>query len=105
MFTHSPTRLRRFEMPRLLRLRLVLLIPLLSILALFSFDHRPQEAHAQPAKAEWTLMFYFDADCDLEQATIDQLNALLEVGSSKDVHIVCMVDRSPVGEEKNGYTN
>ncbi len=93
-------------MPLHSRSRLALLTLLLTALAFFTLDQPPREAQAQAAKAEWTLMFYLDADCDLEKATIDQLHALVEEGSSKDVHIVVLCDRSALGEDdEDGYTN
>ena len=45
--------------------------------------------------AEWTILYYFGADCDLEASMLDNLKQILEVGSSLKVNVVMLADRSP----------
>jgi hypothetical protein len=57
-------------------------------------------------QADWTLMFYMDSDNNLESPQIlFNLQALLNVGSTKNVNVVMLVSRSSKGEEEPGYTN
>ena len=58
-----------------------------------------------PAVAEWTLMVYVDADCDLEEPTLRDLEEMLAAGSTPQVNIVALVDRAAKGEEEDGYSN
>lgn len=90
---------RRFWLCRLL-LGLVL-----ASIPFFAADAPPPALAQAPQKAEWTLLIYLDADCDLEKSIIDQVNVLLEYGSTKDVNIVLLCDRSEKGDEEDGYTN
>lgn len=67
---------------------------------------RAQTETEAPEQAEWTLMFYMDSDNNLEGPQIlFNLQALLNVGSTKNVNIVMAVSRSAKGEEEPGYTN
>lgn len=63
---------------------------------------RPLTTHA---KAEWTLVFYFAADNDLEQAQMHDLTELTRLPDVPGVHLLALVDRSPMGEESEGYSN
>lgn len=61
---------------------------------------------AQAAKAEWTLMFYMDADNDLEAPQMRDLEEMMAVGSSANINLVVLADRSVKGEDVNRqYTN
>ncbi|MGB8326763.1 MAG: clostripain-related cysteine peptidase [Steroidobacteraceae bacterium] len=60
-------------------------------------------ASAQQPKAEWTLMFYMDADNDLERPQMQDLQEMLKVGSTDALNIIALVDRHPEGAGK--YTN
>lgn len=86
-------------------LRLAILGSLLAVLPFLPMHGIAPEIQAQTAKAEWTFLIYMDADCDLERATIEQLKVLAAHGSTKDIHIVVLCDRSPLGEEEDGYSN
>lgn len=55
--------------------------------------------------AEWTLMVYVDADCDLEEPTLRDLEEMLAAGSTPQVNVVALVDRAAKGEEEDGYSN
>lgn len=57
------------------------------------------------AKSEWTLIFYFAADNDLEDVELNDLEELTHLASNPQVHILALVDRSPLGEDNEGYTN
>lgn len=61
---------------------------------------------APPAPiAEWTFMVYMDADCDLEEATLVDLDELAAAGSSAQVNVVVLVDRAAAGDEDEGYSD
>ena len=59
-------------------------------------------ANNTPA-ASWTLMFYLDADNDLERPLIKNLEDMLKVGSSDAVNIIVLAARHPRGDRK--YSN
>lgn len=57
-------------------------------------------------RAKWTVLFYFAADNDLEAAEMSDLEELTEVRDSHgSLRILALVDRSPLGEPSEGYTN
>lgn len=60
---------------------------------------------AQNPQAEWTLMFYMDSDNNLEAAQMQDIEEMLAVGSSANVNIVILCDRSNQSSEEDGYTN
>ncbi|HEY0427190.1 MAG TPA: clostripain-related cysteine peptidase [Pyrinomonadaceae bacterium] len=64
----------------------------------------PQIASAQ-TEAEWTLMFYMDADNNLEAPQMKDLEEMMAVGSSASVNLVVLSDRSLTGDDVRGYTN
>jgi hypothetical protein len=53
-------------------------------------------------RAKWTFMVYMNADNDLEEFAIQDLNEMERVGSSKDVNLVVLVDRSGGYDSSNG---
>ncbi len=53
---------------------------------------------SQSPDAEWTLMFYMDADNDLEGSQMQDLVEMMAVGSTPNVNIVILADRSVKGE-------
>lgn len=67
------------------------------------------QAPAQEAAAEWTLMFYMDADNDLEGAQMKDLDEMMAIGSNAKVNIIVLADRNVKGEnddeDKRKYTN
>ncbi len=49
--------------------------------------------------AKWTVLVYLAADCDLEDAMLGNIEELAQIGSTKDVNILVLADRSPLGDE------
>ncbi len=74
-------------------------IPAIAILAVFALvmygvgDGDEDSDAAAPAS--WTFMVYVMGDTDLEPYALDDLTEMASVGSSEDLSIVAMVDRSP----------
>lgn len=58
------------------------------------------DSNAAPtvARAAWTVLLYMAADGDLEDCQVDNVQAMLEVGSGRDVQVVMLLDRSAKGE-------
>lgn len=54
------------------------------------------------AAAKWTVMVYMAADNNLEQAAIDDINEMEQIGSTPDVQVVVQVDRAPGYDASNG---
>ncbi len=54
--------------------------------------------------AEWTILYYFGADCDLESSMLDNLKQILEVGGDRKVNVIMLADRSPNTDEDAGYS-
>jgi len=52
----------------------------------------------EPAPVEWLFLVYHDADCNLEEPMMRDLEEMLAVGSGKDVTILALVDRHPNSE-------
>lgn len=73
---------------------------LLGLMTLFSTN----KTFAQSPTAEWTLMFYMDADNNLEDPQMTDLEEMMKVGSSANINIVVLADRSTISNER-GYTN
>lgn len=49
--------------------------------------------------ADWAVLLYMDADCNLEDATLGNLDEILQVGgSTAKVRVLALVDRSPLDE-------
>lgn len=57
------------------------------------------------ARSEWTLIFYFAADNDLEDVELNDLEELTRLPDDPQVHILALVDRSPLGQGNEGYSN
>jgi len=47
------------------------------------------------AEADWTLLVYMAADDDLEQAALENVEEMAEVGSSARVNVLVQIDRAP----------
>lgn len=56
-------------------------------------------------QAEWTLMFYMDADNNLEDPQMVDLEEMMKVGSSANINIIVLADRSKTGDKVRGYTD
>jgi len=75
----------------------VLLVLLLLSVVPFSND-----TSAQTELPEWTFMVYLDADNNLEDAGIEDLNEMEEIGSTDDLNIVVQMDRAEGYDTTNG---
>ena len=60
---------------------------------------------AQNPTAEWTLMFYMDSDNNLEAPQMEDLEEMMKVGSSANINIIVLADRSIKGDNVRGYTD
>jgi clostripain len=60
---------------------------------------------AQRPTAEWTILFYMDSDNNLEAPQMNDLDEMMKVGSSANINIVVLADRSTKGEKFRGYTD
>jgi clostripain len=78
---------------------------LLMLLLAPSMPYSTRKSFAQTTQAEWTLMFYMDLDNNLESAQLDDIDEMLAVGSTKDVNIVLLVDRSNESSPEQFYTS
>lgn len=77
---------------------------LLIFLLIFAGLFESPKIFAQNPQTEWTLMFYMDADNNLEAAQMEDLGEMMAVGSSANVNIVVLADRSNKSNEEDGYT-
>ncbi|WP_396667268.1 clostripain-related cysteine peptidase [Microbacterium sp. R86528] len=76
----------------------VVLVGLAVLIAVTSSGPDGDEATSDSEVREagsWTLMVYMIADTDLEPFALDDLAEMASVGSTDDVNIVALVDRSP----------
>jgi len=66
----------------------------------------PAISTALPAEdapaARWTFMVYLDADNNLEEAGVEDLNEMETAGSTEDVNIVVLMDRAEGYDTSNG---
>ncbi|MBX7172445.1 MAG: hypothetical protein K1X72_15870 [Pyrinomonadaceae bacterium] len=76
----------------------------LTLLVLALIPNLAGKTFAQNPPAEWTLMFYMDSDNNLEAAQMQDLEEMMAVGSSENVNIIVLVDRSNQSSEEDGYT-
>ncbi|MHA1294355.1 MAG: clostripain-related cysteine peptidase, partial [Promethearchaeota archaeon] len=56
----------------------------------------------ESANKKWTFMVYVDADCNLEDAGIDDVNEMETVGSDSNINILVQMDRIPGYDSSNG---
>jgi len=73
------------------------LLPASLLLAGCGGGHSPH-----PGTAQWTVFVYLDADNDLEQFGIADMNEMEMVGSSPQVNIVAQIDRIANNDTSNG---
>jgi hypothetical protein len=59
--------------------------------------------HGSP-DAEWTLLVYMAADDDLEQAAIENVVEMAEVGSTGPVNVIIQIDRAAATKNGRGFT-
>jgi clostripain len=82
---------------------LLCILILSTLLGVSGCKSRPTET--TESKARWTLLFYTDADNDLEESSMNDLRQLLKVGSSQQVQLVMLCDRSVLDSNEDGYSN
>ena len=82
-------------------------VPALAIAALMAplLALPSRRAAAEEEKAEWAILVYHDADCDLEAPMLGDLDEMLAVGDTKEVRVVAFVDRSPKEKPEGRYSN
>lgn len=61
-----------------------------------------QDALLQPSQRKWTVLVYLNADNDLEQFGIEDVNEMELVGSSPEADIVVQMDRIAGYDSSNG---
>ncbi|GEM_PF-800776 len=61
----------------------------------------PLESPSLP-KSEWTLMVYLDADNDLEQASVMDVDEMEKIGSTESVKVLVQWDRIEGFDQSNG---
>ncbi|MEO7794159.1 MAG: clostripain-related cysteine peptidase [Thermoanaerobaculia bacterium] len=54
------------------------------------------------AERDWTLMYYLDADCNLEPDMLDDMDELESIGSTDNVNILVLLDRTPEHDRRDG---
>src|SRR5262249_43397105 len=61
------------------------------------------EAHrgGMPAR-DWTILYYMDADNNLEPFMMDDVDEMEMIGSTDNVNAVAMLDRTPQYETRDG---
>ncbi|MCX8052923.1 MAG: clostripain-related cysteine peptidase, partial [Armatimonadetes bacterium] len=52
-------------------------------------------------QCSWTILVYLDADNDLEDDAILNMNQMEMIGSTRDVHILVQIDRTPGHDSSN----
>ncbi|MGN8553793.1 UNVERIFIED_CONTAM: clostripain-related cysteine peptidase [Microbacterium sp. SLM126] len=77
----------------------IVVIPLIAVVALIALivtRTGAAETDDEPeAEASWTFLVYMMGDTNLEPYALDDLTEMASVGSSGELNIVAMVDRSP----------
>ena len=61
--------------------------------------------NAPANKAEWTLMFYMDADNNLEAPQLNDLAEMMTTGRTAEINIIVLCDRSTKSEPVRGFTS
>ena len=75
------------------------------LLAALAVPTAARPAAAEDERAEWAILVYHDADCDLEAPMLGDLDEMLAAGDTKDVRVVAFVDRSPKAEPAGRYSD
>ncbi len=58
------------------------------------------------AAKEWTILYYLDADNNLEPDMLSDVNEMEEVGSTDQINLVVLLDRNPGYDDRDGnWTN
>lgn len=81
---------------RFMWLVVIPLIAIVALTALFIAQTGAAEPDDEPeAEASWTFLVYMMGDTNLEPYALDDLTEMAAVGSSDELNVVAMVDRSP----------
>lgn len=78
------------------------------LIALFIALLLPASMFGQgPEPAEWTLMFYMDADNNLEAPQMEDIEEMMKVGGTAKVNLIALIDRSEKREspDERGFTD
>lgn len=78
-----------------------LVLIFIALLLLLPITSLTQSAQSEPVK-KWTLLIYLDADNNLEEWGIEDLNELEVVGSTNEVNVVVQFDRIAEYDTSNG---
>ena len=54
------------------------------------------------AERDWTVMYYLDADCNLEAPMMDDVDELEVIGSTDNVNVLTLLDRTPQHDRRDG---
>ena len=54
------------------------------------------------AERDWTVMYYLDADCNLEAPMLDDIDELEMIGSTDNVNLLVLLDRTPEHDKRDG---
>lgn len=58
------------------------------------------------AAKEWTVLYYLDADNNLEPDMLNDVNEMEQIGSTDNVNLVVLLDRNPSYDDRDGnWTN
>ncbi|MEW6069159.1 MAG: clostripain-related cysteine peptidase [Candidatus Thermoplasmatota archaeon] len=77
-------------------------ILILAVLSLIIIIFTPTLYSQHPTLRKWTLLIYLDADNNLEEAGIEDINELEMVGSTNDVNVIVQIDRIDEYDTSNG---
>lgn len=65
----------------------------------------PTPTATSAAGPKWLVLYYGSADCNLEGHMMDDLHEMISVGSSPEVELLALVDRSPKNSKESGYSD
>jgi hypothetical protein len=54
------------------------------------------------AERDWTVLYYLDADCNLEPDMLDDVDEMEMIGSTDNVNLLALLDRSPGYDDRDG---
>ncbi len=54
------------------------------------------------AERDWTVMYYLDADCNLEAPMLDDIDEMEMIGSTDNVNLLVLLDRTPRHDKRDG---
>ena len=54
------------------------------------------------AERDWTVMYYLDADCNLEAPMLDDIDEMERIGSTDNVNLLVLLDRTPQHDKRDG---